>query len=162
MEVEIYDEISSDEEIKAKIDFLNAQINERLNTFDALKNLNRKSAWVFKSISSMLGGVIAILLGLKLGPDFESIAVNIAIVLGSAITMISAWEIFWNPKLLWVKYTVTTNELRSLRSDLNYLLTKDITRINSREIDAIYERYCIILKETNEAWQKYRSEDRKK
>jgi hypothetical protein len=146
-------------EVKEKVDFLNTEISNRLNTFESKRNQNRKEAIALKIISSILGALITILLGLKLGTGFEAAAVNIALVLGATISIVNTFEVFWNPKSLWIKYTVTTNELRSLRSDIEYLTKKGIDKITVKEIDELYKRYCTILKETNKSWQKYRSEE---
>lgn len=153
---------STIEEIKVKVEFLNGIISERLVTFDSLKSWNRKKAILFKIISSLLGAIIAILLGLKLDPEFKDITVNIALILGSFISIVNAIEVFWNPMSLWIKYTMTSNELHCLHSDINYLMKKDIDKISINEIDDMYKRYSSILKETNLSWENTRTKINKK
>lgn len=83
---------------------------------------------------------------------------NIAFTLSAAVSLMSALDTFFNYKELWIRYQVTVNDLHELRFDLEYLLAQGIQNVKEEELDELYERYQIILKETNSSWSELRKE----
>lgn len=153
---------NTEEEIKnEKISFLKDNIDKRINSFKEKSKYYRKISWIYKIVSSVLGGLIAILLGFKIDNAFyKDIIIDISIVFGSMITIVSTFESFWEPRNLWIRFTMTTNDLRSLKYELDYLEKNGIDKITIDEIDSISNRYNEILKDANKEWNKNRNNNK--
>ena len=78
-------------------------------------------------------------LGLKLQKiEWAATLSNIALVLGAAITVLSAYEAFFDPRSLWVRETVTFVRLKDLQRDLLFWKSgKDIEDIDIKELDKL-------------------------
>jgi len=106
-------------------------------------------------------GAITVLLGLQ---GLESIraapllAKNSALVLSALVTLLTAWDAFFNHRALWVRYTRTVTELRGIQSELEYVSSDSDQKPKEADIDRLFERYQSALKETNVSWQTLRDD----
>jgi hypothetical protein len=73
------------------------------------------------------------------------------------VTIGSVCDSFFSYKDLWIKYTETTNDLKELKSNLEYLKSGNIESISEVQIDALYSRYTNILKNSNANWSSVRN-----
>ncbi len=99
------------------------------------------------------------LLGLQ-GVGQKYLLRNSALLLSAWVTLLSTWDSFFNHRGLWGRYTTTCAALRAVESDLEYLLLKGSGMYTEGQIDELHERYQAIIQETNQWWQRERSEDR--
>ena len=161
-------------EVANKIEFLNTEIGHRLKFFDERRHVNRKQARRIQVWSTGLGVLITVVLGLRFS-DIENISLrdistNIALILAGLVTVINAWDAFFAPKSLWIRYTDTTSDLRRLWSRLDYeyyeyandpdkksRVLRDVSKVDVGKVDELYLEYERILQETNEAWKRIRA-----
>ncbi|MEH2321494.1 DUF4231 domain-containing protein [Nostoc sp.] len=144
-----------------KSEFLKEKISKQIDSFKKRKERNQKEAIRIKFISTALAAITTILLGLNgLNSSGKLLVQNIAFTLSAAVTLMSALDTFFNHRGLWIRYQGTLNDLYELRTDLEYLLTQEIQNVNEEELDRLYQRYQIILKETNSNWSELRKEQK--
>src|SRR5689334_6541408 len=75
---------------------------------------------------------------------------NVALVLSAVVTMLSAWDAFFNHRALWVRYTTIAAELKAIRSHLNYATVGGTG--DDSILDQLFAQYQAVLKATNEWW----------
>jgi hypothetical protein len=121
---------------------------------DCLRHKNR--ALRLKIASVFLAATITILLGLKItSPELRDWFSNVALTLGGMITVLSAYEAFFDPRSLWVRETVTFARLKDLQRDLRFWATGlQEEDINPHEVEAFKRRLDHILDESLKYWVK--------
>lgn len=118
----------------------------------------KKTAFRLKIISVLLAAIITVLLGIKFGDTSLTNALsNISLVLGASITVLSAYEAFFDPKALWVRETVTFVRLKDLQRDLDFWRSGiDPNEITTEELNKFKIRLDLILEDTLKYWMKIR------
>jgi hypothetical protein len=118
----------------------------------------KKHAIVLKIISVFLAALITVLLGLKLrSTGWVEVLSNVALFLGATITVLSAYEAFFDPRALWVRETITFVRLKDLQRDLQYWEAgQDPEKINAKELASFKSRLDSILEDTLKHWMKLR------
>jgi hypothetical protein len=104
-----------------KLDCLTSDLDKLVKRFarECVRHKNR--ALVLKITSVLLATSITILLGLKLEDSkVRNELSNVALVLGGLITVLSAYEAFFDPRSLWIRETVTFVRLKDLQRDLKF------------------------------------------
>ncbi len=137
--------------IDKKAKYLRDQLDSQINGFKKRRENNRKNAFWLKISITVLGSIITILLGLKISGAIDLFA-SIALVLSGLITILNTLESFFDYRTLWLRYTITSTQLLSIKSDLDYLLLSDLNLNTEKGIDELYKRYTNVLTETNESW----------
>lgn len=118
----------------------------------------KKHAIVLKIVSVFLAALITVLLGLKLrSTGWAEAFSNIALFLGATITVLSAYEAFFDPRALWVRETITFVRLKDLKRDLLYWESgQDPKEIDTRDLARFKSRLDLILEDTLKHWIKLR------
>jgi hypothetical protein len=118
----------------------------------------KKTAFRLKIVSVLLAAIITVLLGIKFGDDSVSNTLsNISLILGACITVLAAYEAFFDPKALWVRETVTFVRLKDLQRDLNFWKSgADPNDITAEELNRFKMRLDNILEDTLKYWMKIR------
>src|SRR5690349_8238979 len=104
-------------------------INARLDEPDHDIAFWRPRAFAGHILTAALGALVTIAAGLNtaswqvphwrwLGPLFHR--QNVILVLGAAITIISAWQTFYNHRARWVGYASAAERLRALAARVEY------------------------------------------
>lgn len=151
--------LEKDEEINRKINFIQEKIDKRISSFRKRRDENRKSTIQAKLLSLAVASLTTILLGLTgINPSSKIIIQNIAFIFSAVTTLLTAWDTFFNYRGLWIRYTVTLNELYELRDNIEYLRTSEKENIKIEDLDKLYQQYQKILDETNTTWVEFRKE----
>ncbi|WP_298760086.1 DUF4231 domain-containing protein [uncultured Psychroserpens sp.] len=148
------------EESKKKAEFLKKQIAERIQGFTKRRNDNKYKARNFHVLITVLGAFSTIVLGfdfinLKSLSFFEDQAKNLALIISALITVVSAYNTFFDHKGLWVNYTSIRNSLYNLDFEIDYYLEGN-EDIREGKIEEFKERYNEILDLANHKWTKLR------
>jgi hypothetical protein len=73
----------------------------------------------------LLAGVVTVLIGLQ-GETFDQTLLrNLALALGALITVVNAFDAFFDHRSLWIKKTVTLSRLYALKRDLSFEVAID-------------------------------------
>jgi len=142
-----------------KAKYLFQVLKTKSSDYNAKRGENKRKALLFKLTITGFSGATTVVLGLQ-GIGQEYLLRNTALVLSAWVTLLSTWDSFFNHRGLWARYTTTCAALRAVESDLEYLLLRDDGMYTEEQIDELYEHYQAIIQETNQWWQRERSEDR--
>jgi ABC-type multidrug transport system fused ATPase/permease subunit len=150
--------MSENDAADEKAKFLEQALAAGVTSFDSRRLANKNKAFLSKILSISFSTLTTILLGWQGVPDKTLITVkNVALLLSACVTIVAAWDAFFNHRELWVRYTSTANRLKAIQSDLNYLLA-GTPNPNPEKLDELYGRYHAVLDETNASWQDLRKE----
>ncbi len=145
--------------LDGKVKFLRENIDSQVESFSRRRNSNKQKAFLVKLGTSAAAGTATVILGFQ-GYIDPVWAKNIALILSALITFVSAWDAYFNHRALWLRYTETVTELRSLLAELDYLTCSGTESLEEKKLDAIFHRYQEVLGETNSWWQNVREDDR--
>jgi uncharacterized protein DUF4231 len=139
-----------------RLDCLQKEIDSLVGRFASECVQHKRRALTLKIASVLLAATITILLGLKLqSTALKDQFSNIALVLSGLITVLSAYEAFFDPRSLWIRETVTFARLKDLQRDLRFwgsgIEPKDI---DAPTLEAFKRRLDRILDEGLKYWMK--------
>ena len=141
-----------------RLTWLQKEVDTLVSRYHSESSLYKKQAFRLKITSVCLAVVITVLLGLKLqntalAAEFS----NVALILSAIITVLSAYEAFFDPRALWVRETVTFARLKDLQRDLNFWASgQDPESIDVAALDGFKIRLDSILEDTLKYWMKIR------
>ncbi len=142
-----------------KLEILKAEINERITYLMQKRFFNRRKAFRLKILSVSFAAMITVLLGLQGIGQVETILKNFALMLGASITVVNAYEAFYDHRSLWINQTVTLSLLQNLKRDIDFYASGiESTEIEIRQLEEFKERYNNILQDHLRDWLKLRSE----
>ncbi len=141
-----------------RTEFLSKALGSNIDSFNRKRQNNKTKAFLFKMSITALGGATTVLLGLEDVSD-PTLFKNAALVCSALITLLSTFDAFFNHRALWVRYTQTYTELLAIQSDLNYALAGGPGTLQTDEIDALYRRFSLAMRRTNEWWQDTRRDE---
>lgn len=151
--------IEKDDENNRKINFLKERTDKRINSFKERRNENRSNSIRIKLLSFSIASLTTIFLGLNgLNTSSKVVLQNVAFTFSAITALLTAWDTFFNYRGLWIRYTVTLNELYDLKDDIEYLRTNEIKDIRTQDLDQLYQQYQRILNENNTTWIDLRKE----
>lgn len=143
---------------KERLDCLSEELNLLVSRYARECVRHKNKALALKIASVLLATSITILLGLKF-PDTQLRAElsDIALVLGGLITVLSAYEAFFDPRSLWVRETVTFARLKDLQRDLRFWAAGlEDEEADPKELERYKRRLDRILEESLRYWMKIR------
>jgi hypothetical protein len=141
-----------------RLSWLQKEVDDLVSRYQRESVHHKKRAFALRMISVSLAAIISVLLGLKLqsGPLANDLS-NIALVLSAAITVLSAYEAFFDPRALWVRETVTFARLKDLQRDLRFWASgQDPEAIDVAALEKFKVRLDTVLEDTLKYWMKIR------
>ena len=150
------------EELNKKVDLLRTKIDERISRFTSKRIDNKYKARNFYVSTTVLAATSTIILGLDLADIkwlsfFDSHSTNIALVISALITVVSAYDSFFDHKSLWVNFTKANSKLKKLKFELDFYLEGN-NNIKVEDIDRFKTKYHEINNEVGKKWSNMRSE----
>lgn len=112
-----------------KIEFLQSAIASQIKSFSRNRKYYKRSTITIKLVSTTLAAITTILLGLEGVGSPIVVVKNSALCLSSLITLLSAWDLFFNYRSFWIRCNATLSQLYELKEDLEYLLCSVIENI---------------------------------
>src|SRR5271163_3088171 len=103
---------------KKGLTWLESEIQKIVDRYKNDSARYKKEAFYLKITSVFLAAIITVLLGLKIKTDsVREVLVNVSLVLSAVISVLSAYEAFFDPRSLWVRETVTFARIKDLQRD---------------------------------------------
>ena len=99
--------------------FLKKQIDNRIVTFNSSRNYYRRKAFVLFISITVLAAFSTVILGINQEFRNESLRI-ITLIITSLITVISAYNTFFDNKGMWIAYNIALNELNRLKFDIQF------------------------------------------
>ncbi|MFD2568288.1 SLATT domain-containing protein [Pseudotenacibaculum haliotis] len=156
---------SSDVQKTKKIDFLKKEIENVLKGYNDKLDYNLKRSSRNHHLTTLLGAVITVLSGLNinylfidLGFAFKDVERVTILIFGAIITVLSASKNFYHNKDLWVIFRMGSNQLKEVRSELNYYLAgRPISEVDLLVLDSYKKKVQSIINDVNKQWESLRS-----
>ncbi|MGD0930609.1 MAG: DUF4231 domain-containing protein [Candidatus Korobacteraceae bacterium] len=151
---------------KKGLTWLESEIQKIVDRYKNDSARYKKEAFYLKITSVFLAAIITVLLGLKIKTDsVREVLVNVSLVLSAVISVLSAYEAFFDPRSLWVRETVTFARIKDLQRD--FLFWKnglgrnkdddiDPEDIDQEVLEIFKRRLDFILQDTLKYWMKIR------
>lgn len=120
---------------------------------------HKHAAWVLKIATVAMAGLVTILLGWRFegGGETPPFLANASLVLGAMITVVSAYEAFFDPRTLWIRETVVLVKLKDLERDLAYLRAEaGDGPIDRAKLGEMREAFNLILQSSLKSWLRLR------
>lgn len=153
----------SDFNIEDKVNFLKDNLDKQILSFGDKKLSNRRKSFASTIFIALFSGAVTVLIGLHgLSEESKTFTLNMALVLSALVAVSSVYESFYSHKELWIKYTEISNDLKELRSNLDFLTVSGCENIDVSKVDRIYDDYIMVLKRANTHWTKIKGSSQKK
>jgi predicted membrane chloride channel (bestrophin family) len=136
----------------SQLAFLNKELDGLVSRFKADRDRHKQTALWVKLMTALLAALAMIALGIQ-GVATQELLKNVALVLNAAITVFAAYEVFFEPRKLWVRETIVLSKLRDIQRDLKYDLAKD-SNMSDEKLSAYKEAINRILKDSLDDWVK--------
>jgi len=147
--------------VETSVKKLREDLNAQIKSFDQKRMKNKRKALFLKMLATTFSVLITILLGLK-GVEYltESSLLfkNLPLVLSALVTLISAFDGYFNHRALWVQYTLTASNLKAIKAELDYATTDANAPPAQATVDGLFNKYQNALSETNASWQTLRDD----
>lgn len=149
--------------VRDQFDHLAGVVKDLVSRYDREAKRHKRTALIVRMCSVLVAATITILLGFHYGNDVTPTwASNSALVLGSLITVLSAYDAFFDPRVLWVRETITFARLKDLDRDICYWGARQAFTdgpdgqdpASARDVDAFKARLDGILQDTLRHWIK--------
>lgn len=144
---------------------LEQQIRMLQQRFKDDRERHKRLAVMLQAATVSLAGLVTILLGWKEAPSMPIAPVlgNIALILGAAITVVSAYEAFFDPRKLWVRETVVLARLTDLERDLAFAAAGVAeAEMDAGTLEEFKHRLDAILQQSLQEWLQMRGHDEHK
>jgi hypothetical protein len=105
----------------ACLDYLDDELTRLIEDTDRHRRKEKRIAFWLRVAVVAFSGTITVLLGLQLDGRTIQVLSNIALVLGAAITVLTAIDAFYNYRALYIHRTVQLERLSGLRRRVRYL-----------------------------------------
>jgi hypothetical protein len=145
---------------KQQVDYICEVVSKHITIFDKKRQLNKFLSFGIKLTSATLAAAITVLLGLTVSAESKIGYANIALTLSAVIAILNTWDAFFNHKALWVRFTITTQSLRSIREELGYLLSKTQGNPTEEQIESLYGKFKQVMLTIDRDWENLRKEER--
>jgi hypothetical protein len=145
--------------LQEKVSWLTNKTSDSIAYMRRERGRNRGKASAFKLLTIFLSGAGAILLGVQI-MGFDAIFRNIAFVLVTVVTLITALEPFYNYRSLWIEQERALAGLYKVRDNLNFYLAGTQTEdVSIDELNQIYKDIRSIWDQHSNAWLAYRKSE---
>jgi hypothetical protein len=142
---------------KAKLNILKDEIDCNIKYFARKQVKTKHRANIVKISSVLFSAAITVILGLNNAENTSVLFINIALILGSAVTIINTVDAFYGFSSLWIKNTVTLAKLRELRRKVEfYGAGREDEDISEGELSKFLEEFQQILKDDINQWLRIR------
>ncbi|WP_095204183.1 DUF4231 domain-containing protein [Mesorhizobium carmichaelinearum] len=142
------------------IEWLRTRLKQHADSFDRGRLWNRRQAFYFTLGASVIGASTTVLIAIQqndlLSEKWKSTASILSLLTSAFVSILAAWEAFFDPRWLWVRYTSTLNSIYELSDQLEYLSKKE-NEPSAEIVDKLYERLALTLQQTNSEWEKKRA-----
>ena len=146
-------------ETYSTLEFIEAEIQARINSFKQKVEFNRKWANWAILLTALLSATTTVLIGLNQSSNNLKNLSAIALITSASITVVNAWDGVYQYRRRWVQYNDTLMRLKELKFDIEYAKIRSGDNLSSEAVDQFKERYQIILRDTNKGWKEDRLKD---
>ncbi|MBR7824835.1 DUF4231 domain-containing protein [Actinospica sp. MGRD01-02] len=134
--------------------FVRSEVDRQLEVFARRRRRDKRKAFGLQTATVTLSATVTVLLGLRTSDAARTWLLNIALVLGAAITVLAAMEAFFSHRRMWVLRTVTVRRLESLSRQVAFHMADAGTaRADAAALSACLAELDAIIADDVKAWQ---------
>ena len=142
---------------REKDDLLSRLIDTSIGRVRTKRNYNKFRASLLHASTVVGSALVTIFLGLRL----ETAALDLkqaAFVLGAVITVLNAFEPYFNFRSLWIEHDEALADLYQLREDLDFLTAGSAADAEdfTAALDELKERHAAIWSRLSRKWLQFR------
>lgn len=142
-----------------QVEFLKHELQTEMESFDRNATKNRIAARRLMVGGAICSTLTTILLGLQGLPDGSTPYIkDAALIFSACVTILSAFNAFYNHRQLWIRYTVTWAAFRSIQKDLTFLLASNPSD-KDKQLNELYRRFKTTLDEADASWLEIRRDN---
>lgn len=120
------------------------------NIFTKDRERHKRTALWIKLSTAILAALATILLGWQ-EPTVPKLLQNIALVLNAVISVLAAYEVFFEPRKLWIRETLVLSTLKDIQRDLEFEHATPAV-ISDQKIEELKNRMDNVLKQSLNEW----------
>jgi hypothetical protein len=135
---------------------LRMELDKQLRIFSARRRRDKRKSTALQMATVSLSAIITVLLGLRLDPKPGSILTNVALGLGAVVTILAAYDSFFDHRKLWVMRTITVRRLEDLQRELQFRCATSEENLNDLS-NSLFSRLNQILEDDHEEWLRMRN-----
>jgi hypothetical protein len=148
--------------VQEKAKLLESLLAKQIEGFSSKRKNNKAKALFFRLVVFSCSALTTILIGLNsVNEAAKPIIKDVALFFSALLTGITALEAFLNHKALWIRYTATANQLKTLQSRLAYLTSGGMEGVNEADIDRLFSEFEKLLADSNAEWLQLRKDTEK-
>jgi hypothetical protein len=141
-----------------RVAFLRAELDRQLARASSQRRRDKGMAFRLQMATVALSAAITVLLGVRVGTRVQPVLADVALAFGALVTVLAAFEAFYNHRGLWVNRTVTVQRLYELRRRVEYQLAGLVDgEVQPDVVDELFAQLNQILADDNQAWLRLRS-----
>lgn len=148
-------------EFQEKLQVLKKELDLHLGRTKKARNNNKYKSFTLKLLAVCFAGAITVLLGINVSDNWAAWFKNIALILSAIITVLNAYEGFYDHRSLWIQGTVTFSQLATLKNEVDYFAAgreQNVSGDDMSKLDDFNNRLEQILQDELKAWLKMRQE----
>jgi Protein of unknown function (DUF4231) len=146
--------------VAERVAVLRAELERQQKTFMSMRTRDRHKALRSQMATVALSAAITVLLGVRVGGQVQPVLANVALAMGALVTVLAAFEAFFNHRGLWVNRTMTVHRLDELRRQMDYQLAGLADgEVQPQVVDELQAQLCQIVADDHQAWIRLRSTD---
>ncbi len=144
--------------MNANLEVLKKDINSSLDRFLKYRRGNKKKAEYVVIASASISAATTLFIGLgSIWDNYVSYYQALALFFSASLTIITAWDGFYNHKRLWLLQADIITRLYDISSDIKHLEASGKPTYES--VNELHTRYKAAFREFNEQWKELRAED---
>ena len=125
-----------------KLKYIENEVKERKESVEKRRTREKNMASRLKISAVTLAGLVTILIGLRISNIWSDFVSNIALILGASITVINAYEAFFDHRSLWIYRTVVLVQLDELLRDIQfYREGLDVSEYDEKIVTQFLNKY---------------------
>jgi len=137
---------------RAHVSFLEKELDQLISRYKDDRERHKKTALRMKMSTAVLAATATVLLGWQ-NPASQEWFKNGALALNAVITMFAAYEVFKEPRKLWVRETEVFSKLKDIQRDLKYDLCRD-PNLSDDKLSAYKQQIKEALEGSLDKWVK--------
>ena len=122
---------------------------------------NKRIALKLKISSVLLSAIVTVCLGLKSTDNttWGTVLSDVALVLSALISVVSAYEAFFDPRSLWIRETIVFTKLRNLKREFEFWdsgCEESLTPEQVEKLESFQQKLDQILVDSLKNWMRIR------
>jgi hypothetical protein len=137
--------------------YLHRELVDRLSRLASSVRWYRRRHYFGQMSSVFLSAVITIIAGFKTPVLSASAGSDIILVLGAALTVISAWSAFFSPHDFWLLSAATYGRFRALQAKMEFLERgDDFPQTERKAVEEVFAEYQQLIDAYDKKWYELR------